>query len=504
MKRFKGVFFRYMATFILLNVILFAIITATISVIVNSYGTNVKTESLSGAANSAAVYIKSDFENDDYPDFKSYLLQENDDLRLILELLSVNDSSMLMFIADDDGQIIHFGSNEKVSLPSEAQTEEGGKYYISEKVRATLEKGEHVSLMDDMDGFFDSTHLYYAIPLYNDGNYAGAVFAVASNTDTGALLSTMTRTVTMAILWILLASLIAVYFITERFVAPIKSMSIAAKSFANGSFDARVDVIGNDEVAELATQFNNMASSLQTLEDMRRSFLANVSHDLRTPMTTISGFIDGILDGAIPPEKHEYYLGVIASEVRRLSRLVSQLLDISRLEAGERKFTPTVYDICEQGREIVISNIQRLEDKKLDVRFECDRDNMYVLADKDAIHQIFYNICDNAVKFSREGGIWEIKITEKSGTVTVSVYNEGEGIPAEDIPYIFERFYKSDKSRGRDKTGVGLGMYIARAIIEAQGQRIWVESEEGKWCRFGFTLQSVKNDKMKLRINSED
>jgi len=504
MFRFKGVFFKYMATFLLINVILFAVITATISVIVNSYGTNMKTGSLSGAANSCAVYIKNDFGADYYPDFKSYLLRENEDLKMILELFCVNDSSMLMFIADSEGQVIHFGANEKVSLATEAQSDGSGKYYIPESVCKSLEGGEHVSLFDDMDGFFRSPHLYYAIPLYNDGYYVGAVFAVASGTGTDALLSTMTRTVTMAILWILLASLIAVYFVTERFIAPIRSMSLAAKSFANGSFDARVDVIGNDEVAELATQFNNMAASLQTLEDMRRSFLANVSHDLRTPMTTISGFIDGILDGAIPPEKHEYYLGVIASEVRRLSRLVSQLLDISRLEAGERKFTPVVYDICEQGREIIISNIQRLEDKGLDVRFECDRDNMYVLADKDAIHQIFYNICDNAVKFSREGGVYEINITEKNGTVTVTVYNEGEGIPAEDLPFIFERFYKSDKSRGRDKTGVGLGMYIARAIIEAQGQRIWVESEEGKWCRFSFTLQSVKTEKAKLRMSEDN
>jgi signal transduction histidine kinase len=119
---------------------------------------------------------------------------------------------------------------------------------------------------------------------------------------------------------------------------------------------------------------------------------------------------------------------------------------------------------------------------------------MYVLADKDAIHQIFYNICDNAIKFSREGGAYEIDISEKNGTVYVSVYNEGEGIPEEDLPFIFERFYKSDKSRGKDKTGVGLGMHISRAIIEAHGQKIWVESEHGKWCRFTFTLQGVKND----------
>ncbi|MBQ2729350.1 MAG: HAMP domain-containing histidine kinase [Clostridia bacterium] len=501
MFRPKGIFFKYMATFLLITVIIFAVLTSTISVIVNSYGTNMKTESLSNAANSAAVYIKNDFASEYYPDFDTYLYKEYKDLKLLLDLLSVNDTSMLMFIADSEGQVIHFGGSENISIATEANSGGTGKYTVPEKITKRLIQGEHVSLNDDMGGFFRSDHIYYSIPLYNDGDYVGAVFASANSTGTDALLSTMTRTVTLAVLWVMLASLVAMYFITERFLSPIRDMSRAAKSFANGSFDARVEVIGNDEVAELARAFNNMASSLQTLEDMRRSFLANVSHDLRTPMTTISGFIDGILDGAIPKDQHEYYLGIIAGEVRRLSRLVSSLLDISRIEAGERKFTPTVYDVCEQGREIIISNIQRLEEKRLDVRFECDADNMYVLADKDSIHQIFYNICDNAIKFSKEGGVYEIKITEKSGTVFVSVYNEGEGISKEDIPFIFERFYKSDKSRGKDKTGVGLGMYISRAIIEAQGQKIWVESEHTKWCRFTFTLQGIKNAE---RIKNND
>jgi len=494
MFRPKSIFFKYIGTFMLINVLVFAFLTATISAIVNSYGTNMKTTSLSNAANSAAVYIENDFNSQVYPNYDTYLEYEEEGLCLLLDLLSVNDGNMLMFLTDSEGQVIHMGGAEGLSLDGATAYRATANVFIPEEISKALQSGEHISRSDSMDGFFNSDHIYYAIPLFDNGEYAGSVFAAVNSTGTDMLLSTMTRTVTLSVLWIMLASLIAVYFITERFTTPLREMSRAARSFARGQFDARVEVTGNDEVAELCTAFNNMAASLQTLEEMRRSFLANVSHDLRTPMTTISGFIDGILDGAIPPEQHEYYLGVIASEVRRLSRLVSSLLDISRIEAGERQFTHTVYDICEQGREIIISNVQRLEDRGLDVRFEADSDNMYVLADKDAIHQIFYNICDNAIKFSRPGGVYEIRITEKGGTVTVSVYNEGEGIPAEDIPFIFERFYKSDKSRGRDKTGVGLGMYISRAIIEAHGQKIWVESEEGKWCRFSFTLQSVKND----------
>ena len=491
--KIKSVFIKYMGAFLLINIISFFILSSTISAIIDSYGSELKSGSLASAANSVSAFIQSDYTSADV-DFRSYLMDQNKSLKKILELLVVNDDSMTIFIVDNTGQVIHFGG---VPIAMAAISNGTGRYFVPDAVTSQLLSGENVSSMDNMNGFFRTPHVYYAIPLYEEGSYIGAVFATSSNTGTSALITTMHKTLIMSILWIMIASIIAVYFITDRLISPIKETSRAARAFAKGSFDARVTVTGNDEVAELASAFNSMASSLQHMEDMRRSFLANVSHDLRTPMTTISGFIDGILDGAIPPEQHAYYLNIIAAEVRRLSRLVSQLLDISRLEAGERQFHPQNYDICEQGREIVISNIQRLEEKKLDVQFVCDAENMYVWADKDAIHQIFYNICDNAIKFSVEGGRYEISIKQKDRQIYVSVYNEGQGISKEDLPFIFERFYKSDKSRGMDKTGVGLGMYIARTILEAQGQRIWVESEEGKWCRFTFTLAVGRPEKQK-------
>ena len=287
--------------------------------------------------------------------------------------------------------------------------------------------------------------------------------------------------------------MIAVYLITERIVSPLRDMSRAVKSFANGDYSVRVPVRGRDEVANLADSFNHMAESIESSEKMRNTFMANVSHDLRTPMTTIAGFIDGILDGAIPKEKHEYYLGIIATEVRRLSRLVSQLLDISRIQAGDRKFNKKPFDDCEMGRQILFTFEQKIDEKKLDVEFDCDDDNMYANADSDAIHQILYNLCDNAVKFSKEGGLLRFSAhrSDEGKKLTVEVYNEGAGIPAEDVPFVFERFYKSDKSRGLDKSGVGLGLFIAKTIIEAHREKIWVESEQGKYCRFVFTLERV-------------
>ena len=211
-------------------------------------------------------------------------------------------------------------------------------------------------------------------------------------------------------------------------------------------------------------------------------------------MTTISGFIDNILVGAIPKEEQPYYLGIIKEEVRRLSRLVASLLDISRLQAGDRKFNMQSFDVCEQARLILISFEQQIDEKRLNVEFLCDDERMFVTADRDAIYQILYNICDNGVKFASEGGDFRIRIRyddpseAKRKKITVSVYNQGEGIPEEDLPFVFERFYKADKSRGLDKSGVGLGMFIAKTIIDAHNEKIWVESRHHSDCEFFFTL----------------
>jgi signal transduction histidine kinase len=289
----------------------------------------------------------------------------------------------------------------------------------------------------------------------------------------------------------MLAALIAVYFISERVTAPLREMRRAVKDFESGKFDRRVVVHGKDEIAELGIAFNQMAQSLENLETMRSSFMSSVSHDLRTPMTTIAGFVDAIRDGIIPPEKYDHYLGIISTEVHRLSRLVSSLLDVTRIQAGDRKFVMKPFDICEMGRQILISFEQPIEAKQLQIEFVCDEENMMVLADHDAIYQIFYNICDNAVKFSSDGGVFRVTISrmaDRKNKLQISIYNQGDGIAAEDLPFVFERFYKGDKSRGLDRRGVGLGLYISKTIIAAHGEEIWANSVQGKDCQFCFTL----------------
>jgi len=383
---------------------------------------------------------------------------------------------------DNDGNVIRMAENGKAH-ESDAD--------IPRSVLDEVNGGVRISEFSVLEGVFEEPQFFYAAPVYTtDGtSVCGTVFACASSATLDALLGVMLKTVIIASLWIMLAALVAVYLITERVIRPLRHMSGMAKEFAAGNFEARVSVEGQDEVAELAVAFNNMASSLSQLEVMRNTFMANVSHDLRTPMTTISGFIDNILSGAIPPEKRDYYLNLIRNEVQRLARLVASLLDISRIQAGDRKFEMKPFDICEMARIILISFEQKIEAKRLDVEFLCDDERMTVLADRDAIYQILYNICDNAVKFSREEGKLRVALTQREdGKVQISVYNEGAGIAADDLPFVFERFYKGDKSRGLDKSGVGLGMFISKTIIEAHHEKIWVKSEQGSYCEFNFTL----------------
>lgn len=503
---FKSVFIKYVTAFLLINISCMLILTSIITTIISTYSTNVKSKTLENAADHIYDTVNAGLESHDMKNDLSYYIGVfPEHIHTYLDSIGINVDELVMFIIDEDGRIIlsggadeahKFGGDDGIFDYDEPI------YYLPEDFVTELKENDSYHDISTLGGLFSEKYMVHSVPFRDEsGRFMGAVVASSQNSDMNILLSGMSKTIFMSTLWLMLAVLVATYFISERLVSPIRAMSKAARSFAKGQFDVRVPVRGDDEISELAGAFNNMASSLASNEEMRRLFLANVSHDLRTPMTTISGFIDGILDGAIPPEKHEYYLGVIAGEVRRLSRLVSALLDITKIQAGERKFTPVSFDICEMCRQVLISSEQRIEAKKLDVVFDCDCDNMYAVGDTDAIHQIVYNLMDNALKFSDEGGKYQITITEEGSKIVTSVYNEGEGIPEGDLPYVFDRFYKSDRSRGLDKTGVGLGLYIARTIIEAHGETISVESEHGKWCRFTFTLPKGTSQRQTNLLN---
>ena len=259
------------------------------------------------------------------------------------------------------------------------------------------------------------------------------------------------------------------------------------RAYAAGNFDVRMqDADRGDEIGELAAGFNNMADSLAETERQRRDFIANISHELKTPMTSIAGYTDGILDGTIPPEKERKYLQIISDESRRLSRLVRRMLDISQIQSQEMKKED--FDLCESMRLALLSMEQKITDRELDVEADIPEEPVMVEGVNDLITQVIYNLLENAAKFAREGSTLYLGVAMMDGKARITVRNVGETIPAEELPLLFERFHKSDKSRSEDKDGYGLGLYIVKTILQQHKEEINVTSENGV-TTFTFSLR---------------
>ena len=292
--------------------------------------------------------------------------------------------------------------------------------------------------------------------------------------------------------WIV--AFIVAFIVTRQIIKPVKRMRDAAKSIAAGDFNKRIPVTSTDEIGQLSESFNSMTQSLNELETMRSSFISDVSHELRTPMTIIRGFIEGILDGTIPDDEKDKYLATVLDEVKRLSRLVSDLLEASRLEQSKIKIEKVTVDMNRLVAESVFNYEQRLTQKEINVDLKMSENGCLALADKDSIKRVLLNLIDNAIKFTPTGGDISVSTWHKDKKVYVSIKNSGEGIPQDDLRHIWERFYKTDKSRSNDKKGVGLGLHIVKTIISQHGGEIFAESEEGKFTMFTFILdESAKN-----------
>ncbi len=339
-----------------------------------------------------------------------------------------------------------------------------------------------------LGGIYPASYYTVGRPVVgSDGQMAGAVFASTSSRALTTFLVDIFQMYVISAALVMLFAFIIIYFVTSNMVRPLQDMLAATRSFSKGDFSIRVPVEGDDEVAMLAAAFNSMASSLAVMESTRRSFTANVSHELKTPMTTIGGFIDGILDGTIPPEKQSHYLRIVSGEVQRLSRMVRSMLSIARIEAGELTIAPVPVEITDIVTRTVFTFEQRIEEKGIEVR-GLDSGKHYVAADADLIHQVVYNLVDNAVKFVPQGGYLEFGYKDEGGLTLISVKNSGEGVAPEEIPKLFDRFYKSDKSRSLDKNGVGLGLSIVKTIVNLHNGEIFVRSEAGQYTEFVFSL----------------
>ena len=275
---------------------------------------------------------------------------------------------------------------------------------------------------------------------------------------------------------------------------PLKTLADTARAFGHGDLKARVPVEERQpkEIRDLALAFNNMAVELEKSEYQRQEFVANVSHELKTPMTTISGYVDGILDGTIPPEKSGQYLQVVSDETKRLNRLVRSMLDISRLQNGgipeEQKIH---FDLCETLGRVLITFEQQINGKNIDVQVDFPEHAVYTVAQQDYVTQVIFNLVDNGVKFCPQGGALALKVQKSGSKAYVSVTNDGPTIPPEELPLVFDRFHKIDKSRSQNRDSWGLGLYIVKTIVCSHGEDISVTSRDGK-TTFTFTMPLAK------------
>ncbi|MBQ3048694.1 MAG: HAMP domain-containing histidine kinase [Oscillospiraceae bacterium] len=344
-----------------------------------------------------------------------------------------------------------------------------------------------------LGGIYSSSHYTVAQLLLDDEGFVKGVIFVSAPANT--LVEFLTEMMGMFIISatvVLFVAFICTYFLIGRMVRPLRKMADATRAFANGDFSVRVPVEGVDEIGVLAASINEMATSLAELEMSSRSFTANVSHELKTPMTTIGGFVDGILDGTIPEEKHRHYLTIVSEEIKRLSRLVKAMLQLAKIEAGERQIIANQFDIHDTVIQTVFAFEQVIESKDLEIR-GLDVDKIMVEADEDLIHQVVYNLVDNAVKFTNQGGYIEFEFNGDDKMIYVAVRNSGDGIPENELNKLFDRFYKTDRSRSLDKNGVGLGLYIVRTVIGLHGGEIRARSKQGEFTEFEFSIPLSRN-----------
>ncbi len=328
------------------------------------------------------------------------------------------------------------------------------------------------------------------LPVQEGSAAIGLVLAVMETTELMEMWRSFIGLFLMTSAIILLVSFVATSFISMRQIQPIQEMVNATRAYAGGDFDVRIAPNAlSDEMGELAESFNSMADTLAETERQRRDFIANVSHELKTPMTTIAGYTDGILDGTIPPQRQQQYLQIISDESRRLSRLVRRMLDISQIQSVEMR--KTEFDLCESMRLALLSMEQHIVQRELDVEADIPEDSVLVLGDNDLITQVVYNLLENAAKFATPHSTLYLGLTVGSEKAEVAVRNTGLTIAPEEIPLLFERFHKSDKSRSVDKDGYGLGLYVVKTILDQHKEQISVTSEDGV-TTFRFTMHLAR------------
>ena len=409
---------------------------------------------------------------------RGYLRQENDynEVEKILTMASM--ASNTDGIVVDKLGYIYIVSNSKYDdiKYTKVQMPEN----IKSKIDEMKKYGKSVVLLKN------GQLLSYVKPMYSNGEIEGSIIMIPNSAYAGKNI--------MWMIWIsivvamIISGLIINYFANRLVVKPLEEINNAAKRLTQGNVNERVDVRSNDEIGQLAESFNSMAESLEKVDNTRKEFISNVSHELRSPITSIKGFVGGILDGVIPKDKETYYFKIVYEEINRLARLVNDLLDISAMEAGKFNLQKIDFDINGVISLCILNLEGKIKSKGLDVRAVFEEKRNYVIADRDRIIQVLTNLLENAIKYSNDKGQIEVTTYTKGEKIYISIFNSGENISKEDLNNIWDRFYKSDKSR-TNKVSTGLGLPIVRLILSQHNEDVWVENIDGKGVKFTFSLK---------------
>ncbi len=474
----------------------FIALGTTLMVLVNSYSIDEKTNLLRENSKTVAANVSNLLiVNDMNGTYSTQKVQIAESLDVISSCIKAD-----IFVCDVEGNVIicKEQTGMKPYYTNSMVCEEHKMFTVEDSLMQSVYENGTAVTRTEINGrgsYVVGTAI--VAPVYTQGNTEGSnaiigtVFATVDEGTTDIVLTVLKTFIATAVICLAFAFLF-IWLTTRRMVTPLQQMSVAAKRFAVGDFSYRVKVSGDDELADLGIAFNDMADALDKLESSRRSFVANVSHELKTPMTSIAGFIDGILDGTIARDKQDYYLKIVSDEVRRLSRLVVAMLNMSKMESGDFEMKPKNYNISDQIIHILLTFEQKIEKKHIEIRGLDNLEPHRVNADTDMIYQVIYNLFDNAVKFTNENGYIDINVTELGEKVQVSIKNSGEGIQSDELSKIFERFYKVDKSRSLDAKGAGLGLYIVKIMVEMLGGRIYARSDSRTEAEFVFTLPKAK------------
>jgi len=409
---------------------------------------------------------------------------ELDKLQAILDMSSVGANSDIS-VLDKTGYIYMYSKIENSNKVEE-------KTNVSEKDIKTLISGNSVEYIND--------HYTYIYPIMENDEFNGCVAMTAPLSIINKQLHRIYLIVWISALGAASFAAVVLSLVSKKIlINPLAEINNAAKRFASGEVDKRVYVSSNDEIGELANSFNIMAESLEKVENNRRDFISNVSHELRSPITSIKGFIAGIIDGVIPKDREGYYLERVYSEIKRLTRLINDLLDLSAIESGKLKFDVKKLDINELIRMCVINNEQKIREKEIKLTVGLQKEKCYVKADEDKTMQVVTNLLDNAIKYCGNKGIISINTYHRGSKVFVQIYNNGPKIEEEEINNIWDRFYKSDKAR-TNKVSTGLGLPIVRMILVQQGEEVWVKNNPNAGVTFTFSLTKFKNHRNKQNL----